>query len=266
MTVRGLSVPGIVGTSGRAPAAGQGLGGPVDSGDDWIQTACGGSRAPRETTRDMSNYFAVLARQECLRDPSLLDSLASEGGPPQDEDSELGVLKRKLSPPNFGNRYGGKKAAKTGMEIEGIVGPIALPTDIGKHSTPLSLLEETANVSVHALFMDTPAPYLEDDYLQSMDTDGDGATGAGDGEGQSEGSGVGGGGGKRDDMDVSSDGKPSSTAAETTASGNVPKIGKALKRPPRPHSLPFAARDKNELAGVGIAGAAVVAAGSGASC
>lgn len=246
VTVRGLSVPGISGTGGRLTYLAP------DAKDDWLQIACGGSNVPRETTRDMSNYFAVLARQECPRDPTLVDT-------PADEDSELCVLKRKLSPPNFGNRYGGKKAAKIGneFEIEGIVstndnlfqtGP-ALPTEMGK-----ILLAETANQAVHGFFMDTPAPYHDENYLQSNDS-----------------------------MDVSSDEESSSSkdgaqsnhvqsAVENSIysrdnTTTIPRLGLPVKRAPRPHSLPFASISVSSSvdAAAGAAPAVVVPAGAGAA-
>jgi len=227
LTVRGLSVQGITGTSGRSSKM------PFNSSEDWLQQACGGSQVPRESTRDMSNYLTVLARQECLRDANLLDA-------PADEDSELGVLKRKLTPPNFGNRYSGKKSAKSGMEIEGISPSEGLfqtipsiPLEIGKQA-PLSLLEETANASVHALFMDTPAPYLEDDYLQSVGDTSDNEDGMDISSGKNQ---------WQSDDEVGKkavlESSASSLLRETATS--VPKIGKPTKRSPRPHSLPYTA-------------------------
>lgn len=228
LTVRGLSVPGIVGTSGRACTRS------LDAHEDWLKMACGGSTVPRETTRDMSNYFAVLAKQECPRDP-LIDT-------PDDEDTELGILKRKLSPPNFGNRYGGKKSKTSSeFEIEGIVAPTntifqSSAEIISTAATPLSL-EETATSSAQSLFMDTPSPYLDDNYPPSCLEDGDAMEMA-----------------SEDTAPVSlqeSIAAPQEEAAAmdtTTASAGVlqPRehvslnLGNPRKTGPRPHSLPFA--------------------------
>jgi len=227
LTVRGLSVPGIVGTSGRACARS------LDAHEDWLKLACGGSTVPRETTRDMSNYFAVLAKQECPRDP-LIDT-------PDDEDTELGILKRKLSPPNFGNRYGGKKSKSSSeFEIEGIVAStdtIFQPSAeiISTAATPLSL-EETATSSAQSLFMDTPSPYLDDNYPPSCLEDGDAMETA-----------------SEDTTHVSlreSIAAPQEevVAMDTTESGGVVQprehvslnLGQPRKAAPRPHSLPFA--------------------------
>jgi hypothetical protein len=182
----------------------------------------------------VSNYFAVLAKQECPRDP-LIDK-------PDDEDTELGILKRKLSPPNFGNRYGGKKSKTSSeFEIEGIVAPTntifqSSAEIISTAATPLSL-EETATSSAQSLFMDTPSPYLDDNYPPSCLEDGDAMEMA-----------------SEDTAPVSlqeSIAAPQEEAAAmdtTTASAGVlqPRehvslnLGNPRKTGPRPHSLPFA--------------------------
>ena len=147
--VNGLSVRGISGTVGHVPAGA--------IGTDWLADACGAARVPCEVVKEMSNYMHVLARQECARDALDIPLDEEES---KEEDTERGVLKRKLETVNFGNRYKKSSAKNSARDI-------GLSAALDSNSSPLVTDNAVANdMTTSTLFGDTPRP--EHDYSQTF--------------------------------------------------------------------------------------------------
>ena len=157
--VNGLSVRGVSGTTGYVPAASSAFYAKAFS-SNWLYDACGASQVPCELVKEMSNYMHVLARQEVGRDPTEIpDDVA-------DEDSERGVLKRKLENVNFGNRFK-KSSGNKGKAPDGDAGQTGSNSGIRPSSLgATSGTGSNAGSELSSLFGDTVRP--ERDYSQTF--------------------------------------------------------------------------------------------------
>lgn len=195
--LQGLSVPGVLGSSGcRVPANFAKQRVQVDgngkSGWDWMQDAVGATQIARLQARDMSDYMYVLARDEGLRDAlELREAVPAEKEKDKDgtavnssksavaeEDTESGILKRKLSAVNFGSRFSKRGKQDTAIvDIDGFEGINSMTASITTTTTTSSSSTEStktqamtdeiastnANSSEGGLYGDTPYPYDSED-------------------------------------------------------------------------------------------------------
>lgn len=168
MVFRGLSVTGLPGNGCRVPAGFR----MKDEEKIWFDNATGATFVPRVKPREMSEYVFTLARGETLRDPEAVSaestSNSSKNKCVEEEDTEPGILKRKLSAVNFGNRFNNKKGSSGSAQadvvdidgIEGINNTMSATTSKAPSFTLNTGSAVAANISEDGdgLFADTPYP------------------------------------------------------------------------------------------------------------
>lgn len=171
MVHRGLSVPGLPGNGCRVPAGFK----MKDEERIWFESAAGATFIPRVKPREMSEYVFVLARDECLRDPEAVsaESTSNVKGKSilEEEDTEQGILKRKLAAVNFGNRFNSKKAGSGGAQtdvvdidaigLEDINNTISAATSKSPSFSINSGLASSIAEGGDGMFADTPYPERE---------------------------------------------------------------------------------------------------------
>jgi len=156
--VNGLSVRGVSGTVGHVPAG--------NVGTDWLADACGAAQVPCEVVKEMSNYMHILARQECPRDALEIACPAENDDKTQkdvaEEDTERGILKRKLETVNFGNRY---KKNNTKSKLSDSSRDIGVSEVLNSNASQLTP-GDSGTSDMAGVFGDTPRP--DRDYSQTF--------------------------------------------------------------------------------------------------
>ncbi len=168
MIFRGLSLTGLPGNGCRVPTGFK----MKDEEKVWFDDATGATFMPRVKPREMSEYVLTLARAETLRDPDAVSvestSNSSKNKSVEEEDTEPGILKRKLSAVNFGNRFNSKKGSSGSaqadvVDIDGIEGINNTMSAVTSKAPSFTLntgnaLTATISEDGDGLFADTPYP------------------------------------------------------------------------------------------------------------